>query len=50
MPLLATAVPAGHVITGPGIHEWTSWTPLAARVFAAVDADQPSRAVQQCHA
>ncbi|MDF3983247.1 alpha/beta hydrolase-fold protein [Luteibacter sp. PPL201] len=34
MPLLAPAVPASHIVTGPGVHEWTTWTPLAARVFA----------------
>lgn len=37
MPLLAPAVPAKHIVTGPGIHEWSSWTPLAAKVFASVD-------------
>lgn len=36
MPLLAPAVPREHIVTGSGIHEWTSWTPLAAQVFAAV--------------
>lgn len=35
MPLLAPAVPAGHIVSGPGVHEWTTWTPLAARVLAA---------------
>jgi hypothetical protein len=36
MPLLTPAIPLKHVITGPGVHEWTSWTPLAARVFSAI--------------
>lgn len=44
MPLLTPAVPPEHVITGPGIHEWTSWTPLASRVFNAVDLEAKSRA------
>ncbi|MET0934648.1 MAG: alpha/beta fold hydrolase [Luteibacter sp.] len=39
MPLLMPAVPASHAIRGPGVHEWTSWTPLAARVFASIKPD-----------
>ncbi|HEY4367140.1 MAG TPA: hypothetical protein VGN07_07865, partial [Steroidobacteraceae bacterium] len=50
MPLLTPAVPPKHVITGPGIHEWTSWTPLASLVFADIDRETMSRDVSACSA
>jgi pimeloyl-ACP methyl ester carboxylesterase len=33
MPLLLPAIPKAHVVTGPGEHAWTTWTPLATQVF-----------------
>jgi pimeloyl-ACP methyl ester carboxylesterase len=44
MSLLSSAVPADHVITAPGVHEWTSWTPMASKVFAAIDLEKSSMA------
>jgi hypothetical protein len=48
MPLLTPAVPSNHVITGPGIHEWTSWTPLASRVFADINLQTKTQGVSAC--
>lgn len=44
MPLLAPAVPPSHIVTGAGIHEWSSWTPLAAKAIAAVDSQRDKSA------
>lgn len=47
MPLLLPAVPESHVVTGAGVHAWRSWTPLAARVFAAAS-DTPRARPAAC--
>jgi hypothetical protein len=41
---LSSAVPPDHVITASGVHEWTSWTPMASKVFAAIDLETSSMA------
>jgi pimeloyl-ACP methyl ester carboxylesterase len=48
MPLLTPGIPPTHIVTGPGIHEWTSWTPLASQVFADIGRETNNRNVSAC--
>lgn len=40
MDILAPAMAKGHVITEPGKHKWSTWTPLTTAVFQAIDRER----------
>jgi len=44
MPLVASLLPAQHVIVRPGgKHAWSTWTPVVEDVFRAIDAERAAR-------
>ena len=40
MPLVADALPPGHVLVRPGKHAWSTWAPMTEDVFRAIDAER----------